>query len=473
MVQNQSEAEAVETRSGPRQLSPFLPVDDRSPPPTFRAAAIASGLLTKTQIDEVEIAVRADHGNATTNVKVAEPDLIAKVLELGLLNRWQVEQLKLGRTKFKLGDYLVIDSIGRGGMGQVFQAVHGMMGRVEAIKVLPRDKATPTAIASFTREIRAQAQMDHPNLVRALSAGRDGNVYYLVTEYVPGTDLRKFVRARQTLTMQEAATVISQAAEGLGYAHGRGMVHRDVKPGNLLVTPDGHTKVSDLGLAGFLGDGDPDDPRTGKVVGTADYLAPELIQNPHAISPSADIYSLGCTLYYAVTGKVPFPGGTTREKAIRHVEDTPIRPSRLNPDLSEEFVDVIAAMMEKDPKKRLQSMPEVIERLAPWARDAVANAVDDAAKGAAPPDLSGGPADMPGTDSGFFFGEELADGMSQLSQGTDPLASASEETIPDPLRRRRRKDPVRVPTSVVLFTLGPIVAMATILFLCLLARAIW
>jgi serine/threonine protein kinase len=271
--------------------------------------------------------------------------------------------------------------------------------------------------------------------------------------------------------MQEAATIISQAAEGLGYAHSRGMVHRDVKPGNLLVTPDGLTKVSDLGLAGFLGDADPDDPRTGKVVGTADYLAPELIQNPRAISPSADIYSLGCTLYYAVTGKVPFPGGTTREKAVRHVEDTPMRPSRINPVLSEEFVDTIAAMMEKDPAKRLQTMSEVIERLAPWARDAVANAVDDAAKGPPPSPIPGSPTEMANVDSDFLFGEDAAEGTSQLSQGTDPIASATEETFPGLLRRR--KDAVRVPTRVVVITLGPIIAMALVLFLCLLAKAIW
>lgn len=447
-------------------------VDDRSPPPTFRAAALASGLLSQEQLREAASGVRADQGNSDTSTKVSEADLIAKIIELGWLNRWQVEQLKLGRTKFKLGDYLVIDSIGRGGMGQVFKAMHGMMGRVEAIKVLPRDKATPTAIAAFTREIRAQAQMDHPNLVRALSAGRDGNVYYLVTEYVPGTDLRKFVRARQKLTMQEAATVISQAAEGLGYAHSRGMVHRDVKPGNLLVTPDGHTKVSDLGLAGFLGDTDPDDPRTGKVVGTADYLAPELIQNPHAISPLADIYSLGCTLYYAVTGKVPYPGGTTREKATRHVEDTPLRASRINPELSEEFVEVIAAMMEKDPTRRLQSTAEVIERLAPWARDAVTNAVDDAAKDMTPPEVNAAATGMGGDEPDFFFGDEITEGMSQFSQGTDPLASASEETLPGMLRRRRRP-PVPVPARVVLLTLGPIIATAIVLFLSLLARAIW
>ena len=448
-------------------------MDDRTSSPTFRAAAIASRLLTPEQLREAENAVRADLGAGDVKIKVEEHPLIAKLLELGRLNRWQVEQLKLGRTKFTLGPYLVTDSIGRGGMGEVYKAVHTMMGRVEAIKVLPRTKSTPAAIASFTREIRAQAQMDHPNLVRALYAGHDGNVYYLVTEFVPGTDLRKFVRARQKLTMSEAATIISQAAKGLAYAHSRGMVHRDVKPGNLLVTPDGQTKVSDLGLAGFLGEGDPDDPRHGKVVGTADYLAPELIQNPSAISPAIDVYSLGCTLYYAVTGKVPFPGGTTKEKAIRHVEQMPLKPSRINSDLSDEFVDVIAAMMEKEPAKRIQTAAEVAERLAPWVRDAVVNAVTDAERGPEPPDLSVAPSEIGDTDSGFLYGEDVAESASQMSQGTDPIASASDDTLPDASRRRGRKpcEPVRVPNSVVLLTLGPIVVVSLVLFFCMLFNA--
>jgi serine/threonine protein kinase len=449
-------------------------VDDRSPS-KFRAAAIASGLLTQEQLRDAENDVRAATAVGDVTVKIAEHQLIGKLLELGWLNKWQVQQLKLGQTRFTLGPYMVTDSIGRGGMGEVYKAVHTMLGRVEAIKVLPRSKSTPSAVTSFTREIRAQAQMDHPNLVRALYAGHDGNVYYLVTEYVPGTDLRKFVRARQRLTMSEAATIISQAAKGLAYAHSRGMVHRDVKPGNLLVTPDGQTKVSDLGLAGFLDDGDFEDPRAGKVVGTADYLAPELIQNPTAISSTVDVYSLGCTLYYAVTGKVPFPGGTTREKALRHVEQMPLKPSRINPELSDEFVEVIAAMMEKDPAKRIQTASEVAERLAPWVREAVANAVSDAERGSAPPDLSVAPSEIGDTGSGFLFGDEGGDGGSQISQGTDPLASASEETLPDSQRYRGRKvlEPVRVPNTVVVVTIGPIVVVSLVLLFCMLFKAIW
>ncbi len=163
--------------------------------------------------------MRASGGPIGTWTEVDDAQLAAKLVELGRLNRWQAEQLKVGRAKFNLGPYQVIDSIGQGGMGQVFKAEHRLMGRIVAIKVLPRHRSTPDAVASFTREIRAQAQFDHQNLVRAFDAGHDGNVYFLVTEYVPGADLRKLVRAHGKLSMQDAATIISQAACGLGHAH--------------------------------------------------------------------------------------------------------------------------------------------------------------------------------------------------------------------------------------------------------------
>ncbi len=329
--------------------------------------------MNDEQLREAEMAVRASTIVHPASAHAPDDDdrLAAQLIAMGRLNSWQVEQLKRGRSKFNLGPYQVIDSIGQGGMGQVFRAEHTMMGRTVAIKVLPRYKSTPVAIASFTREIRAQAQLDHENLVRAFDAGHDGNVYFLVTEYVPGTDLRKYVRIRGKLSMNEAATIISGAATGLGHAHSRGLIHRDVKPGNLLVTTTGHTKVSDLGLAGFLGEDDEDDPRWGKVVGTADYLAPEQIVTPKDVTPATDVYALGCTLYYAVTGKVPFPGGTVRDKARRQLEESPLNPKRINAELSDEFVEVIAAMMDKDPIARIQTMDEVIERLKPWATDAV------------------------------------------------------------------------------------------------------
>ena len=191
-----------------------------------------------------------------------------------------------------------------------------------------------------------------------------------MTEYVPGTDLRRLVRGGGALTIQQAAQVVQQAALGLQYAHDSGLIHRDVKPGNILVTPDGVAKVSDLGLAGFINEGE-NDPRAGKIVGTADYLSPEQIRTPKEVTPAADIYSLGCTLYYAITGKVPFPSGTPREKARRHCEETPWHPRRFNTEISEEFVELIADMMEKDPEHRIPSMSEVAARLSVWTNETV------------------------------------------------------------------------------------------------------
>jgi serine/threonine protein kinase len=401
---------------------------DHLPLTVFRRSALASGLLTVEQILEAEAALRASAGPIGTWTVVEDAQLAAKLVEQGHLNRWQAEQLKVGRAKFNLGPYQVIDSIGQGGMGQVFKAEHRLMGRIVAVKVLPRHRSTPEAIASFTREIRAQAQFDHQNLVRAYDAGHDGNVYFLVTEFVPGADLRKLVRARGKLSMQDAATIISQAACGLGHAHARGMVHRDMKPGNLLVTPEGLTKVSDLGLAGFLGVEDPDDPRAGRIVGTADYLSPEHILSPSKLSAASDIYSLGCTLYYAVTGKVPYPGGTHRDKARRHCEDIPLNPRRFNLELTDDFVDAIAAMMEKNPERRLQSCEEVVQRLAPWARDAVKYDIAQSphAGRTKAPSLSD---TQPGLFDDFQLNQD--ESPSQISQPTDPVASAAQETLPD------------------------------------------
>jgi len=328
---------------------------------------LASGLLDQEQLDKACAALRATEGDPSDAAPPPTDEQLAeKLVDLGWLNVWQSKQLLEGRTKFNLGPYWMIDSIGRGGMGQVFKARHEVLDRVVAVKVLPRSKSTPEAIANFMREIQLVAKLDHPNLVRAFDAGQDGNVCYLVTEYVPGTDLRKLVRRSGPMTIEAAADVISQVAAGLQHAHEQGLVHRDVKPGNVLVTPEGRAKLSDLGLAGPLGDDAESDPRFGKIVGTADYLSPDHIQAPWSPTPAWDVYSLGCTLYYAVTGKVPFPGGTTADKVRAHRELRPLDPRRLNPALTVLFLELLADMMAKDPAERIQSAEAVIARLAPW-----------------------------------------------------------------------------------------------------------
>ena len=328
---------------------------------------MASGLVTEEQLDEARAAVGWSNGDEPdADAPPDDQQLADRLVKMGTLNLWQVKQLLDGRTKFNLGPYQIIDSIGQGGMGQVFKAEHSVMGRVVAIKVLPLNKTTPDAVTNFTREIRALASLDHRRLVRALDAGHDGNVYYLVTEYIPGGDLRKLVRRDGPLDMPTAARIISQVAEGLAYAHKQGLIHRDVKPANVLVTPEGEATLSDLGLAGPLEGDAENDPRFGKIVGTADYLSPDHVKSPWDPTPAWDIYSLGCTLYYAVTSKVPFPGGSTSDKARAHLELRPLDPRRLNRQLSDEFVDVMADMMAKTPAERIPSAAEVMARLLPW-----------------------------------------------------------------------------------------------------------
>lgn len=431
----------------------------------FRVCALASGLVTQADLDEAVATLWHQRAQSDTQVQVQIDDreLADQLVKTGRLTSYQANRLLAGYTKLHLERYRILDWIGRGGMGEVFKAEHIIMGRIVAVKVLPRNKTTPAAIASFMHEIRAQARLRHDNLVQALDAGHD-DVYFLVTEYVPGTDLRKFVRQHGPFDMRGAATIISQAASGLDHAHAMGLIHRDVKPGNLLVTPTGMTKVSDLGLAGWLNETEAD-PRAGKIVGTADYLSPEQIVSPKDVTPTSDIYSLGCSLYYAVTGKVPFPGGTSREKAKRHLEDTPIHPRRLNPSLSDEFVDVIAQMMDKSPSRRIQTAAEVIQRLKPWAEDHLdSNALESFNQRPLPqsktPSIPQHETVSDGAEEIVLEPEtewQLEEGLSQASLGTEPFAAAEHETIPSQIDswigvRRRRSlslEFVLIPVGVI------------------------
>lgn len=340
------------------------PRPPRKPRP-FRETALASGLVTATQVEAAEAELRA--GAAPQGAVSHDQALADLLVAQGLLTPFQAEQMLVGRRKLTLGQYKILDAIGQGGMGRVFKAEHVMMGREVAIKVLPREKSTPETEAAFRREIRMLGRLDHDNLVRALDAGHDGKVYYLVTELIDGLDLRKQVRRYGVLDEVTAASVIVQAARGLAYAHEKGLVHRDVKPGNLLVTTDGRVKVLDLGLAGSIME--EESTRLGRVIGTMDYMAPEQIRAPDKAGPQADIYGLGCTLYYALVGEVPFPGGTREEKARRQLSEPPPPIRRFAPQASKAFCAVVEAMMQKDPADRVASAPAVIERLRPWTPD--------------------------------------------------------------------------------------------------------
>jgi serine/threonine-protein kinase len=292
------------------------------------------------------------------------------LVRLGLLTRWQADRLLEGRHKgFFLGKYKLLDHLGTGGMSSVFLAEHVLMQRRVAIKVLPKDRVADSSyLARFHREAQAAAALDHRNIVRAYDVDNEGSTHYLVMEYIEGRNLHYVVKEDGPLEYALAADYIRQAAEGLAHAHQAGLIHRDVKPANLLVDRKNVIKLLDLGLARFTDDGKTS--LTVKfdenVLGTADYLAPEQALNSHAADARADIYGLGCSFYYLLTGHPPFPDGTLPQRLVMHQRQAP--PSILldRPDAPAELVAVCMKMMAKRPDDRYQSAEEVAKVLGQW-----------------------------------------------------------------------------------------------------------
>ena len=333
-----------------------------------------SGVVDAPRLD----AYLAKHGPVPADPKALAEKLVAD----GVLSGFQAGQLLQGRWKrFFIGKYKVLEKIGRGGMANVFLCEHKLMRRRVAIKVLPTvEGQDPSALERFYREARAVAAVDHPNLVRAYDIDQDQNLHFLVMEYVDGVNLYDLVKRHGPLSAARAAHYISGAAVGLQHAHEMGLVHRDIKPGNVLVDRSGVVKVLDLGLALFFHPED-DDQLTQKydetVIGTADYLAPEQALDSHKVDIRADIYSLGGTLYYLLTGRSPFPEGNVTQKLVAHQTREPTPVAELRPDADPALVAVYERMTRKDPGERYQTPAEVVEALAPWTATPIAPPPED------------------------------------------------------------------------------------------------
>jgi serine/threonine protein kinase len=313
----------------------------------------------------------------STNSLPEEPAKLAGLLVRdGLLTHFQAEQLLQGKwRRFTLGKYKVLEKLGSGGMGQVYLCEHKLMRRRVAVKVLPTAKAADqSALQRFYREARAAAALDHPNIVHAYDIDQDEALHFLVMEYVDGASLQEIVKRTGPLAPLRAAHYIRQAALGLEHAHRAGLVHRDIKPGNLLLDRGGTLKVLDMGLARFFND--EDDILTRKyeenVLGTADYLAPEQALDSHTVDIRADIYSLGATLYFCLTGRTPFGEGTVAQKLIWHQTRQPRPIGTFRQDVPAGLVAVLEKMMAKDADQRYQTPAEVAEALAPWTQGEVA-----------------------------------------------------------------------------------------------------
>jgi Protein kinase domain len=281
--------------------------------------------------------------------------------------------------------YRILELLGTGGMGDVFKAEHQLMERVVALKVINRSLLEhPTAAERFRREVRAAARLCHANIVTAYDAEQAGDTHFLVMEYVEGTDLATVLSRQGPLPVPTACDYVRQAAQGLQHASERGMVHRDIKPHNLMLTPTGKIKILDFGLARFASEnattgqtidgssGNSLDPsnkaitQMGTVMGTPDYIAPEQASDAHRADIRADIYSLGCTLYELLTGRVPFPGGSALEKVTAHLERQPTPLTEYRRDVSPELVRVLERMIDKDPAERYQTPEELAEALRPF-----------------------------------------------------------------------------------------------------------
>ena len=305
-----------------------------------------------------------------TPQSAVDPQETAKQLvEHGLLTRWQASQLLAGRHSFFLGKYKLLDKLGEGGMGTVYNEMKFPVTRLVALKVIS-DKALkqPGAIKRFHREMQTVAALNHPNVVTAYDADSVGDTHFLVMEFVPGKDLKQYIVEFGRLPLDWACDVVRQAALGLQHAHEQGLVHRDIKPSNLLIVEqdDGMplVKILDMGLAKFTSEAKHTMlTTTGQVLGTIDYLSPEQAQDTKGVDIRTDIFSLGATLFQCVTGQVPYQGRNPMEKLMaRSMKDAPLA-STVRQDLPPDVDAAIARMLCRDPDGRYATPGEVATAL--------------------------------------------------------------------------------------------------------------
>lgn len=340
---------------------------------SFLAGVKQSGLIDAHRFETLLEDLQRSGVDLSDSAAIAQALVARKAL-----TDWQCEKLLQGRHKgFILGRYRLLSLLGTGEMSAVYLAEHIMMERRCAIKVLPANKVQDTSyLGRFHREARAVAALNHPNIVKAFDVDKQNEgaaeIHFLVMEYVNGKNLGKMVLEKGPLPYVELVDYLRQGADGLHHAHEAGLVHRDIKPENFLIDQSGVVKLLDLGLARFFNASDEESltiKHDEKVLGTADFLAPEQAIDSHKVDLRADIYSLGCTLYYGLTGHPPFTDGSLVQRLLAHQTRRPPSIKYDRPDVPEDLVAIVEKMMAKKPGDRYQTAADVAETLGRWLVD--------------------------------------------------------------------------------------------------------
>lgn len=325
------------------------PSADHDPPPVspstvLHVPGIAPPALEPATVISKQPPLAATSGPASGPVAMLAQELMGQTLEHFEIQRF----------------------IGGGGMGAVFEALDTRLNRAVALKVLLREQGADSETSRrFLNEAQSAARLDHPGIARVYYVGEDRGWHYIALEYIEGANVRDLVEQTGPLPVADSVRYVFQLTEALSHASSRDVVHRDIKPSNVLITPSGRAKLVDLGLARLhqVEYSGGDLTASGVTLGTFDYISPEQARDPRGADARSDIYSLGCTWYYMLTGQPPFPDGTVLQKLLKHQGDAPPHPQTARPDLPDEAAEILLKMMAKDPRDRFQSPNELVGAL--------------------------------------------------------------------------------------------------------------
>jgi serine/threonine protein kinase len=302
----------------------------------------------------------------------SEPETIAQhLIDRGELSRFQADRLLRGNPRgLVLGPFRILEPIGQGGISVVYLAADSRSGEKVAVKAfLPKSTVQDArALARFQREMKLSRKLDHSNIAYTYEVGCSDGIHYLAMEYIQGRSLYRVVKDEGPLSVGRAARLFVEVCSALQHAHERGLIHRDIKPSNIMISEDDHAKILDFGLALIKGELELIEVIGGKgyAVGTVDYMPPEQAKDSSQVDERADLYSLGCSMYYALVGRPPFPVGNKFEKLRKHIKVRPDPLLQLRPDLPADFAAIVSKLMAKRPVGRYASAKAVGKKLQAW-----------------------------------------------------------------------------------------------------------